>query len=65
MNRDRLKLMLLIVVLALIAATRTPAQLPFYTDAANITPKRMFHIEFFNEYSQWYSTSRSVRFQNA
>lgn len=36
--------------IALLSATAAHAQLPFYTDDADTTAKRKFHLEFSNEY---------------
>jgi hypothetical protein len=46
----RLRIACLVIGIAVLSATTAYAQLPFYTDDADTTPKRKFHLEFSNEY---------------
>ena len=45
-------------------SSETHAQLPFYTDDADTTQKRMFHIEFSNEHDWLQKSSFSELRQN-
>lgn len=47
---SRVKTVCFVIGIVILSATAADAQLPFYTDDADTTPKRKFHLEFSNEY---------------
>src|SRR6187549_357178 len=49
MTRCRLRWVWFVIGIAFLSATPASAQLPFYTDDADTTPKGKFHFEFSNE----------------
>src|ERR1041384_2223755 len=49
MLRSRLRWACLVFVVAFLSAISVHAQLPFYTDDADTTPKGKFHLEISNE----------------
>ena len=55
---------LLLVVLVCFAAKPTRAQIPFYTDDADITEKGKFHLEFANEHDWLQKSSFPGKRQN-
>ena len=55
---------LLLVVLAFVATTPAPAQIPFYTDDADTTEKGKFHLEFANEHDWLQKQSLPGKRQN-
>ena len=50
MLRSRLRWSCLVLATVFVSVTSASAQLPFYTDDADTTAKRKFHVEFSNEY---------------
>ena len=53
-----------LIVVALLFATSAHAQLPFYTDDSDTTPKGKFHFEFSNEHDWLQKSSLPGRRQN-
>src|SRR5690349_19252778 len=53
-----------IVIAIAVSATSADAQLPFYTDDADTTPKHQFHIELSNEHDWLQESSFPGRRQN-
>lgn len=56
MLRWQLKYACVVIALTLIASSSARAQLPFYTDDTDTTPKGNFHLEISNEYD-WLAVS--------
>src|ERR1044071_10057264 len=50
MHRCQLKWVWLVLAIAFLSSTSAHAQLPFYTDDADTTPKGKFHLELSNEH---------------
>jgi hypothetical protein len=64
MTRCRLRWVWFVIGIAFLSATPAYAQLPFYTDDADTTPKGKFHFEFSNEYDWLQRVSLPGRTQN-
>ena len=64
MAQHRLRRVTLLLFATLLFSTPTYAQIPFYTDDADTTPKGNFHIEFFNEHDWLQQSSFPGRRQN-
>ena len=56
-------LAILLFCLSLYAAT-VYSQIPFYTDDADTTPKRQFHLEMYNEHDVLQKSAYPVKRQN-
>lgn len=50
MSPPRFTSILVLIIFVFLFTTRVDAQIPFYTDDADITDKGKFHFEFFNEH---------------
>ncbi|HET6977459.1 MAG TPA: transporter [Pyrinomonadaceae bacterium] len=64
MLRRRLRWACFAFVIALLAPATTNAQLPFYTDDADTTPKHKFHLELSNEHDWLQRSSFPGKRQN-
>jgi hypothetical protein len=64
MLRPQLTWACVVIGLVLLSSASTHAQLPFYTDDADTTPKRKFHLELSNEYDWLQRSSFPGRSQN-
>src|SRR5690349_13484664 len=63
---ERLPVYILIAVIGslFIVATDAQAQLPFYTDDTDTTPKEKFHLEVYNEHDLLQSSAYPAKRQN-
>ena len=64
MTRRQLRCACFVIGVFFLAAITADAQLPFYTDDADTTPKRKFHFEFSNELDWLQRSSRPGTKQN-